>query len=207
MLHSAYASVWSLRLTSSVEAADEQTILQIRDSSKAEAQEFFGRSIGYFLADFCYVVLQLARGHVPHLAFGRLAHHTVQSAACFPAILGGSRQTSSSCTYLSIAYMAEISNLFLRTNNLLKRLGAEKHPFWISNFRALLVTFFLGRIVNFPLCTALIWRHRANLPTNIFRLQFGFAGAGLALNLGWFAKLTKIYLKVVRKKGAPMELL
>merc|ERR1719188_306151 len=100
MLHSAYSSVWSLRLTSCVESTEKEALVQLRESSKAEAQEFFGRSIGYFIADFCYVTLQLIRGHVPHLAYGRLAHHVVQSGAVFPAIFGGQRQTSSSCTYL-----------------------------------------------------------------------------------------------------------
>jgi len=207
IMHSAYSSVWSVRLTNSVAWVGGEKIVQLREDRKAEAQEFFGRSMGYFLADFCYVLVQLARGHVPHLAAERLAHHTVQSVACFPAILGEGKQTSSSCTYLSIAYLAEISNMFLRANNILKRLGAEKHPFWMTNFRTLLVTFFLGRIINFPCCGALLWRHRANLPMSVLRLQLCFGAAGVALNLGWFVKLYQIYSRVARKKGAPMELL
>lgn len=207
MMHSAYTAVWSVRLSTSIEWVGGEKVLQLRDDKKAEAQEFFGRSIGYFIADFCYVLVQLARGHVPHLAAGRLAHHIVQSAANFPSILGTDEQTSSACTYLSIAYLAEISNMFLRTNNLLKRLGAEKHPLWMANFRTLLVTFFVGRIINFPFCTALIWRHRGSLPATVLRLQLGFAAAGIALNGAWFSKLFRIYAKVARSKAALMELL
>jgi len=207
VLHSAYATVWSVRLARNIKWVGGEKVAQLVESIKPAAQEFFGRSIGYFVADFCYVICQLARGHVPHLAAGRLAHHTIQSAACFPAIFGGHRQTSSSCTYLSIAYLAEMSNMFLRINNLLKRFGAEKHPFWMANFRTLLTTFFLGRVMNFPFCTALIWRHRENLPSSVRNLQLGFAVGGMALNIGWFGKLVQIYLRVSRKRSAPMELL
>jgi len=206
-LHSAYSTVWSLRLARSIKWVGGENLARLMDSIKPAAQEFFSRSIGYFIADFCYVLVQLTRGHVPHLAAGRLAHHTIQSAACFPAILGGPMQTSSACTYLSIAYLAEMSNMFLRINNLLKRFGAEKHPLWMTNFRTLLLTFFLGRVINFPFCTALIWRHRQNLPTSVRNLQLGFAVGGMALNIGWFGKLVQIYLRVSRKRSAPMELL
>eukprot|EP00928_Gymnodinium_smaydae_P029520 TRINITY_DN22209_c1_g1_i3.p1 TRINITY_DN22209_c1_g1~~TRINITY_DN22209_c1_g1_i3.p1 ORF type:complete len:298 (+),score=37.39 TRINITY_DN22209_c1_g1_i3:27-896(+) len=204
ILHSAYAAVWGVRLTKAVEWVKGYEVALLPNACKSRAQEFFGRSIGYFLADLCYVIIQLARGHVPHLAAGRIAHHIVQSAACFPAILGEQEQTSASCTYLSIAYLAEISNMFLRTNNLLKRLGAQKHPLWMTNFRLLLTTFFLGRIVNFPFCTFLMWRHRKSLPKSVLMLQIGMAQAGMALNVGWFAKLFMTYLKV--RKG-PMQLL
>lgn len=207
LLHSAYAGIWSLRLAASVERVTGYPLVALPDNSKEMAQEFFGRSIGYFLADLCYVLVQLARGHVPHLAAGRLAHHVIQSVANFPAIFGNPAQTSAACTYLSIAYLAEISNMFLRTNNLLKRLGVEKHPLWMANFRTLLTTFFFTRVLNFPLCTLLIWRQRSSLPPVVLRGQLTFAVAGIALNTEWFRRLAIIYRKACRKATAGMELL
>ena len=58
--------------------------------------------------------------------------------------------------------------------------------------RALLASFALTRLVNFPVCTWLIWCRRHQLPQNVLYGHLGFAAAGIALNAGWFAQLTRI---------------
>lgn len=201
-LHSVFAGYWSQRLTRSCKATGDSRIVAIPESAKSTAQRFFGRSIGYFFADVLLVVTELLRGHKPYQWEGRLAHHVVQTAANMPAIFGGARQTRATCTYLSVAYLAEVSNVFLRANNFLKRTGVEKYPACVRvNFLLLLVSFFATRCLNFPVCTTLIWRHRRALPQAIFRLQFGFAFAGIGLNCEWFRRLLLIFLRVSRSKG------
>mmetsp|Transcript_74799 Transcript_74799/g.142352 ORF Transcript_74799/g.142352 Transcript_74799/m.142352 type:complete len:311 (+) Transcript_74799:88-1020(+) len=200
-LHSLFCSYWSQRLTRCCKSTGDSRLVALPESSKSNAQRFFARSIGYFFADACLVLAELLRGHKPHQWQGRLAHHIVQSAACMPAIFGGARQTRATCTYLSVAYLAEMSNVFLRTNNVLRRIGVAKFPACMnSNFLMLLVSFFFTRCLNFPICTALIWRHRQALPPAVFRLQFGFAFAGIGLNCEWFRRLLMIFLRMSRSR-------
>lgn len=201
-LHSLFCTYWSQRLVKSCRSTDDSRLVALPESIKADAQCFFARSIGYFFADFCLVLAELCRGHKPHQWQGRLAHHVVQSAACMPAIFGAARQTRATCTYLSVAYLAEVSNVFLRMNNVLRRVGVAKYPACMNaNFLMLLISFFFTRCLNFPICTALIWRHRQALPPAVFKLQFGFAFAGIGLNCEWFRRLVLIFLRMSRSRG------
>lgn len=206
ILHSFYAGAYSLRLSTGVVATGDERIVALPGKLKATAQMFFARSIGYFWADLVYVLGMLVQGHQPHLWQGRIGHHIIQSAANFPALFGSSKQTDAACTYLSIAYLAEISNIFLRINNVLKRSGSSKHALWKMNFRALLASFFLFRVVNFPFCIALIWRYRAWLPKRVRQGQLTFGAFGMALNVGWFTMLCQIF-RAASRNGAPKTLL
>jgi hypothetical protein len=178
-------------------SALEDGLLTLPDAVDQESRTFLRTSTAYFAADFVWVLAQLATGRRPHLWAGRLAHHVIQLGANFPALASSAQRHVR--TYLLIAYAAELSNILLRLRGLLKAGGHESGPLPRAVLRALLASFALTRIVNFPVCTWLIWCRRHHLPPSVLYGHLGFAAAGIALNYGWFAQLSGIARRELRR--------
>ena len=147
-------------------------------AADARARRFVLGSTTYFAADLLLVCARLTRGDRPRLWAGRLAHHVIQLVANLPALVCPPPVAREVRTYLMPAYAAEASNILLRVRNIIHASGRPARLARRVVMRALLITFALTRLVNFPVCTYLIWRRRAMLPPTVLRLHLAFAGCG-----------------------------
>lgn len=188
-VHSAAAVRASSQSALSFERTRSKHAIALRPADDAAARRFLCASTAYFGADACFVCVQLSRGVRPRLWAGRLAHHAVQFAANGPALAGSSGRAVR--PYLMLAYMAEVSTLFLRLRSLLRRAAPERAGLIRATSRLLLASFAVTRLLNFPLCTALIWARRDVLRPAILKLHLAFAAAGITLNAGWFVALLR----------------
>lgn len=197
LLHSVWASRESLRLASTLKPSRRNDVV-LPEHMTGNAHELFARSLAYFWADVLWIGLQRARGHTPHLWIGRLSHHIIQTAANMPVLLSTGRPRRVMSAYLGLAYTAELSTICLRITRLGKRLRGRRLAGsallrWLGrlNQRALLVTFVLFRLINFPICGRLIWRNRTELPRSVVRTHAAFASAGYLVNVVWFIKMAR----------------
>ena len=196
-MHSVWASCESLRLASTLQPSRRNDVL-LPERMVHSAHDLFATSLAYFWCDVIWIAVQRARGRAPHLWLGRLAHHAVQTAANAPVLLSAGRQRRIMSAYLGLAYTAELSTIFLRLSRLLPRLrrrarldGALLRWLDCQNRRALLATFVVFRLVNFPICGRLIARNRAELPRAVVRTHASFATLAYVLNVGWFVRLAR----------------
>ena len=148
----------------------------LNPAADARARRFVLASTTYFAADLLLVCARLTRGDRPRLWAGRLAHHVIQLVANLPALVCPPPIAREIRTYLMPAYAAEASNIFLRVRNLIHASGQPARLARRIVMRALLLTFALTRLVNFPICTYFIWSRRAVLPPRVLRLHLAFAG-------------------------------
>lgn len=126
LAHSAYTSTIAISGVTLLEPNDDHTVSLpaklLQDDTRVV--RMFCHSLGYFCAD---VGLILVQGGIfrrwPNLWMGRLAHHTIQACANLPCIFGTDRpkETALLRSVLCMAYLAELSNIFLRLSNLLRR--------------------------------------------------------------------------------------
>jgi hypothetical protein len=195
LIHSIWASNASMRIAQTLQPSGRHIVLLPREAME-RAQTLFRRSLAYFWCDLIFIAIQRARGISPHLWVGRIAHHAIQTAANVPVIFSSGRRRRIMSTYLSLAYMAELSSICLRLSRLLKRLrgrraldGRVLRGLTELNHRALLLLFALFRLVNFPLCGRLIWSNRSELGPATVRCHLGFASASYTMNCVWFVKL------------------
>jgi len=195
LLHSLYASFCCLRFSARLRR-EQGVILVMPEEQKGRVQLFLANSLGYFLADVVLVLVELRRGRRPYQWQGRLAHHVVQTVANAHTFFGSEAHTTAGCTYTPLAYLAEISNTWLRTSNILKHLGF--HSLWMSSMRMLLASFFIFRVVNFSFCTLIVVRNHRNLHPLAVRMSYFFIPAAFALNAEWFRRMVLIYVRARR---------
>lgn len=178
-------------------------------SGRGPVVRMFALSLGYFAADFVKIMVDvLARGKFPHLWAGRLAHHTVQLGANWPGIFckGEPReQTLAWRSVLCMAYVAEVSSIFLRLSNLLRQgpAGARGLRLRQAVNWALVVGFFGSRVVNFAFAIAMFVQASPVLPPTLFRLGAAVQASGYGLSAVWFTKILRIALKTTSQAVVP----
>ena len=189
LAHSLIASAVSARVAASVLHIPDR--LTLSRSSDRIAHTFIVASSAYFSCDVALVLCSLARGVYPRQWRGRLAHHAIQAVANIPALFSAPPAAAVVRKYLLLAYAAEFSTIVLRLKALARatNIGGERTQRFLHSL--LLGSFVLFRMLLFPTCTRLIWKARAALPPELFRLHLTFAGAGIALSSGWFVQLLR----------------
>lgn len=172
----------------------------------------FALSLGYFFADFLKITVDVViRKRFPNLWLGRLIHHLVQLGANSPALFCEGKPRDQVLAWRSVlcmAYIAEVSSIFLRLSNMLRSkapggargLKLQKAVNW-----ALVLSFFLSRILNFPFAIAMFVKARPCLPPTLFRLGAAVQASGYALSTVWFTKIVRIALKTSMTTVPSME--
>jgi len=167
-------------------------------SGRGPIVRMFCYSLGYFGADVAKIAMDvLIRNRFPHLWAGRLAHHFVQLGANAPGIFGRGKPAELKLAWRSVlcmAYIAEVSSIFLRLSNLARRGKAGVRVRQAVNW-ALVVSFFGSRVVNFAFAIAMFVRARPVLPPHLFRLGTTVQVGGYTLSAVWFTKIVQIALK------------
>mmetsp|Transcript_33095 Transcript_33095/g.77447 ORF Transcript_33095/g.77447 Transcript_33095/m.77447 type:complete len:304 (+) Transcript_33095:72-983(+) len=171
-------------------------------SGRGPIVRMFSASLGYFLADMCKILVDVTiRKQYPHLWMGRLAHHTIQLGASLPGIFTSdavAERTLAWRSVLCVAYVAEVSSIFLRLSNLLRRGNASWRIRQTCTW-AVLASFFASRIVNFGRAIQLYIAARPVLPKGLFQLGVVVQLGGYSLSVGWFLKLLRIALRAQLK--------
>merc|ERR1712196_741378 len=161
----------------------------------------FCHSLGYFLADLVKITGDIAlRGKFPNLWQGRLIHHIVQIGANTPAILGQGKPAEQNCAQRSVlcmAYLAELSSVFLRLSNLLRARPHHVKLRLLVNW-TLVVTFLGSRVVNFPLAIAMWFKARPLFPPALFKAMAAIQAGGFTLSAVWFFRIVQIALNTKR---------
>ena len=158
------------------------------------ARRFVLCSSSYFACDLGLILSSLLIGRQPHQWAGRLMHHVIQFVANAPAL---ARDSTGAVVrrYLLTAYLAEASTVLLRLRGISRTTGTGGARTQKLLLRALLLSFLLSRLLNFPLCTHAIYRAKAALPPSVWRLHLAFAAAGIALSAAWFKQLSSGAIK------------
>lgn len=195
LLHSAYSSSIALSGVVALEFNSEHYVALPKGQRRGDGRvvQMFCHSMGYFFADVILIAGELSIFHrLPHLWIGRLLHHAIQACAVLPCIFRtkSDKECCALRTVLCVAYLAELSNLFLRLSNILRpapRPQLRKAVNW-----ALLATFASTRILNFWIAVSIFWAARPHVNKNIFRMLTSIQAAGYILNIGWFLKIAQI---------------
>eukprot|EP00931_Biecheleriopsis_adriatica_P120804 TRINITY_DN95900_c0_g1_i1.p1 TRINITY_DN95900_c0_g1~~TRINITY_DN95900_c0_g1_i1.p1 ORF type:complete len:286 (+),score=38.01 TRINITY_DN95900_c0_g1_i1:78-935(+) len=165
-------------------------------SASGPVVRMFKYSLGYFAADLLLIIYDICiLRKFPKLWIGRLFHHFIQFAANAPCIFGkgcSPQQNLAVRSTLCMAYMAELSSVFLRASNLAR--GGPLRTRQLVNW-TLVASFFYARIWNFPRATLMYLKAKPLISQRIFRLQLSIQAAGCALSAGWFTKILQIALK------------
>jgi len=152
----------------------------------------FKYSLGYFAADAVLIAVSvLGRGKYPDMWQGRLVHHAVQFGGNFPAIFYADRAHNAAYrSGLCAAYCAEISSIFLRLSNMNR--GASLRTRRLINW-SLALSFLGSRVVNFLLAFKMVLQSRSVFVNERqYKIVVPLMAACYTMNLGWFAKITKI---------------
>ena len=158
----------------------------------ATGRKFVLCSTTYFALDVAHIFASLIAGRAPQQWRGRLAHHLIQFVANLPALQRRDPPTAAVVRrYLLLAYLAEASTVVLRLRSLARARGVGGPALQASLLKALLASFALTRLVNFPWNAYNIWKAESALPRPVWRLHLLFAAAGIALSSGWFVMLAK----------------
>jgi len=169
--------------------------------------KMFAASLGYFAADCVKIAVDvLLRGKYPHMWAGRLVHHFVQLGAIWPGLFckgAPHEQVLAWRSNLCMAYVAELSSIFLRLSNLLRQGPARPKLQLVVNW-ALVVSFFGSRIVNFARAIAMFVRARPVLAPHLFRLGISVQASGYTLSAVWFLKVVRIALKATVAGTTPV---
>lgn len=178
-------------------------------SGRGLVVKMFSLSLGYFIADFAKITGDvLLRGKYPHLWAGRLAHHTIQLGANWPGIFCKGKPRDQVLAWrsgLCMAYVAEVSSIFLRLSNLLRQgpQGARGLRLRQAVNWALVVSFFGSRIVNFACLITMFVQARPVLPPMLFGLGAAVQASGYGLSAVWFTKILRIALKTTGEATLP----
>jgi len=200
MVHSAGTSFTSLYAFTQMRPHKVHTRALPSDlaSGRGCVVRMFSISIGYFTADVIKIMLDvLVRNKYPNLWAGRLVHHFIQFGACFPAIFGRGQPPERNLAWRSVlcmAYIAELSSVFLRLSNMTRQSKVSIRLRQAINW-ALVASFFGSRIVNFAAAIAMFVKARKVLPPHLFQLGAVVQTGGYALSAGWFFKIVQIALK------------
>ena len=117
----------------------------------ATARKFVLCSTTYFALDVAHIFASLIAGRAPQQWRGRLAHHLIQFVANLPALQRRDPPTAAVVRrYLLLAYLAEASTVVLRLRSLARARGVGGPALQASLLKALLASFALTRLVNFP---------------------------------------------------------
>mmetsp|Transcript_127599 Transcript_127599/g.285438 ORF Transcript_127599/g.285438 Transcript_127599/m.285438 type:complete len:280 (+) Transcript_127599:56-895(+) len=166
----------------------------------------FKMSTGFFTADLLLIISSLASGHRPNLWQGRLIHHFVQFGANAPAIFAKEQPREQVIAWRSVlcmAYIAELSSIFLRLSNLTRSAASLRLRRAVN--LALLFSFLGSRIVNFPTAISMFVKARPVLHPRLFNLGLGVQAAGYLMNAVWFVKIFQIALKTSRGRRPSIE--
>mmetsp|Transcript_46463 Transcript_46463/g.134565 ORF Transcript_46463/g.134565 Transcript_46463/m.134565 type:complete len:312 (-) Transcript_46463:413-1348(-) len=178
-------------------------------SGRGPVVKMFSLSLGYFLADFAKIAVDvLLRGKFPHLWAGRLAHHTIQLGANWPGIFCKGKPRDQALAWRSVlcmAYIAEVSSIFLRLSNLIRQgpPGARGLRLRRAINWALVLSFFGSRIVNFACAISMFVQARPVLPPMLFGLGAAVQASGYGLSAVWFTKILRIALKTTGEATLP----
>lgn len=160
----------------------------------------FAGSLGYFLADAIKIAVDtLIRGKFPHLWQGRLAHHVIQLGANMPGIFCKGLPKDQNLAWRSVlclAYLAEVSSIFLRLSNIVRQVGRPRLARAVN--WGLVMSFFGCRIVNFWFAIAMYVKARGVLPARLFQLGLTVQAGGYLLSAAWFMKIVRIALKPMK---------
>ncbi len=169
------------------------------------ADWFLQLSTGFFVADAVHIAIQVLvrKNYALHQWKERLAHHALQAVANVPTILTSPSTVTGVATrsYLSQAYLAEASEIFLRAHNILCTLGWDKTRAWVvkTNYKVLLVVFALCRLVNFGLCYKKLKDAANVMPKYLVKAHSTGTAAAYALSTVWFLKLFGKWRRQIRK--------
>mmetsp|Transcript_8597 Transcript_8597/g.15888 ORF Transcript_8597/g.15888 Transcript_8597/m.15888 type:complete len:393 (-) Transcript_8597:48-1226(-) len=224
LLHAVYTTTSSARLVrhfTDTQYNEKLTFNTLRTDLASDCDRFVTVSTSFFCADLLHIFHQLAvkRNFRLHQWRERIAHHVLQAVANIPVLQTNKNtpQGAAMRTYLTQAYLAEGSDLFLRLHNLMKAWGwlyliknsafggassaSRRRLVTVKgNYIMLLVAFFVCRIVNFGLCVPKVASAMHVMPRSTARLHAWGAGLAYLLSFVWFVKLVGIW----RRKVAPL---
>ena len=192
---------WTSWLASKMSPSLQSALLPLRRAlvpvlppdADERARRFVLCSSSYFACDLGLILSSLLIGRQPHQWAGRLIHHVIQFVANAPAF---SRDSTGAVVrrYLLTAYLAEASTVLLRIRGISRSTGGGAGTQKML-LRALLLSFVLSRLLNFPLNMHAIYQAKAALPPSVWRLHLAFAAAGIALSAAWFKQLSSGAIK------------
>lgn len=173
----------------------KETPVLLAPASDHVAATMVWRSMGYFWADFLYVLAARACGLRPHQWVERLAHHALQSVANLTCLLPGAMPRMRA-RIIAQAYLAEGSSIPLRLSSLLARRVRNGTSAGFPSLQrglhaATLTSFAMFRLVNFLWIARIIISGRRLVDPVKWRLQFCFGWPVYALNAAWFSMLLR----------------
>lgn len=202
LLHSSYVTAVALR---GIRALRRHPIFLVvlpphLSDGAGPVVRMYCHSAGFFLADTCFILFELMRQRRPKLWAGRLVHHAIQSFCNLVSVFrrGASTETQALRSGLCLAYLAELSSIFLRVGNMARhaQLGVRRAVSW-----TLLLSFAVSRLGNFAFLIRCWVRARCVLSPALFHTFLGVHTAGYLLNLGWFVKIARGTLRLQRPRA------
>lgn len=172
-----------------------ETPVLLASASARAAAAMVWRSMGYFWADFLYVLVARACGFRPHQWVERLAHHALQSVGNLTCLLPGA-VPQMRARIIAQAYLAEGSSIPLRLSSLLARrvrngTSAGFPVLQRGLHAATLTSFAMFRLVNFLWIARILLSGKFLLDPGKWRLQFWFGWSVYAMNAAWFSMLLR----------------
>jgi len=154
-------------------------------------------SIGYFLADLCFVLYAGPMGQMSN-TLGTIIHHIVASICFF---VGAFQRCGH--IFILMFLVTEVSNPFLNARWFMLTAKMENSMIYLANGAFMTLVFFVARIMLYPFCVYVVAIHFRSMYESRGAVAAGLAVIGLLvggiLNHYWFYLIVKGLWKAIQK--------